>query len=285
MNFFLERYSALGHDIDPKTIHLKQCIRVNTIKISEAELVSRLKAKNVSMKKVPFIDFGYFAESRFALSSTHEYLQGYYYIQEAASQLPVQVLSPVSGELVLDMCAAPGSKTTELAQYMENKGQIVALDSNSSRLKALKNNIERCGVKNTIVYHKDALCAAELGIKFDKILLDAPCSGNFVIDKDWFRKRTIKDIKSISDTQKSLLKVAVSLLKPSGTIVYSTCSLEPEEDEEVIEWALDSLPVELVDTGLKIGDPGITPKTKLSKRLWPDKTGTQGFFMAKLNHI
>jgi NOL1/NOP2/sun family putative RNA methylase len=281
MNFFLSRYNSFGHEIDPEVIVLKPAIRVNTLKISEQELVDKLSGK-VKLKKIDFTDFGYSVDSEFALSSTPEYLHGYFYTQEAASQLPVQALSPVGGELVLDMCAAPGSKTTQIAQYMKNQGKVVAVDSNASRLSALKNNLERCGVKNCIIYQKDAAHVADLGVLFDKVLLDAPCSGNFVTDKGWFEKRTIEGVKSMARTQKALLKAAVAVLKPSGTLVYSTCSLEPEEDEEVVEWALDSLPVKLVETGIKAGEPGLTPKTRLCRRFWPEKSATQGFFLAKL---
>jgi NOL1/NOP2/sun family putative RNA methylase len=281
MNFFLSRYKKLGHDIDPEKIKLVPSIRVNTLKISEEELVKRLGTKQ-KLTKIPFTDFGYSVESDFALSSTPEYLHGYYYIQEAASQLPVQVLSPSQDDLVLDMCAAPGSKTTQLAQHMKNKGRIVAIDSNALRINALKNNLERCGVKNCVVYQKDAAHVDDLDVKFDKILLDAPCSGNFVADHGWFDKRSLEDIKRMAKGQKALLRAAVNVLKPSGTLVYSTCSLEPEEDEDVVGWALENLPIKLLPTDLDVGDSGITAKTKLCKRLWPEKTSTQGFFIAKL---
>jgi NOL1/NOP2/sun family putative RNA methylase len=281
MNFFISRYRELGHAIEPEGIRLRPAIRVNTLKISEDALVKRL-SKKVKLAKIPFADSGYWVESDFALSSTPEYLHGYYYIQEAASQLPVKALAPEEGELVLDMCAAPGSKTTQLAQVMRDRGRIVALESNSSRLPALKNNLERCGVKSCIVCQKDASHSEDLGIVFDKVLLDAPCSGNFVADPGWFEKRSIEGVKIMAKTQRALLRSAVQVAKPVGTIVYSTCSLEPEEDEDVIEWALDNLPVKLVDSGIDVGEPGLTSKTRLCRRLWPENTGTQGFFMAKL---
>ncbi len=284
MNFFLRRYKELGHDIDPEKVQLRQCIRINTLKIAEDVLVRRLKKKKVRLEKVPFTDHGYWAEADFSLSSTAEYLHGYFYIQEAASQLPVRVLSPEKGECVLDMAAAPGSKTTQIAQYMKNQGTIIALDSNASRLRALKNNLERCGVKDCLVYQKDAAHAQDFGVIFDKVLLDAPCSGNFVADPGWFDKRSLEGVKEQAKLQKSLLRAAVQVLKPSGALVYSTCSLEPEENEEVIGWALDNLSVKLVSTGLDLGEKGTTGRTGLCRRLWPDKTGTQGFFLARLEN-
>lgn len=282
MNFFLKRYAESGHNINPEKISLRAAIRINTIKLPEQVIVERLKNNDVRLEKIPFLKQGYWADADFSLSSTQEYLQGHYYIQESASQIPVEVLNPKPGELVLDTCAAPGSKTTQLAQWMENKGMLVALDSNSNRIVALKNNIERCGVSNCVVYQKDAAHADDLNIKFDKILIDAPCSGNLATDKEWLNKRTPDGVKSMSGVQQEILFSATLLLKPGGTVLYSTCSLEPEEDEEIIEWALDNLPLKLEDSGLDVGSPGSTERTNLCRKLWPDKDGTQGFFVAKL---
>lgn len=281
MNFFLKRYSDLGYDIDPEQVSVARAIRVNTLKISEEDLLARLK-KKVSLRKIPFTGTGYWVDADFSLSSTPEYLQGYYYIQEAASQLPAQVLGPGKGGSVLDMCAAPGSKTTQLAQLMCNQGSIIALDSHSCRIGALNNNLERCGVRNCIAYHKDAAHADDLDMKFDRILLDAPCSGNFATDPGWFSRRDLEGIRQNAKVQKTLLKTAAGLLNKDGRLVYSTCSLEPEEDEEVVEWALDNLPLELEDTGLSIGEPGSTDSTCLCRRFWPGKHDTQGFFIAKM---
>lgn len=276
------RYLKLGHGIGSENVIIRNSIRLNTLKSSENALVAQLKRSKVRLDKIPFLENAYWAEADFALSSTPGYLHGHFYIQEAASQLPAVVLSPQKSDIVLDMCAAPGSKTTQLAQLMENKGTIIALDSNPARLIAVKNNLERCGVSNCIAYHKDALHASDLETKFDRILLDAPCSGNFTTDAEWFEKRSIEGVKQMAKTQKALIKQASLLLRPEGTLVYSTCSLEPEENEEVIEWAVDNLKLKLVDTGLKIGQPGTTKKTALCKRFWPDTEGTQGFFIAKL---
>lgn len=281
MNFFLKRYESFGHIINPAKIKPRLAIRLNPRVLKVADILKGLNMKKMVLTRIPFLELGYFIEARFALSSTSEYLQGQYYIQEAASQLSVQVLDPRPGETVLDMCAAPGSKTTQIAQYMKNEGVLMALDSNSSRIPALKNNLERCGVKNCLVYQKDAAHADDLGVQFDKVLLDAPCSGNFVADPDWFKKRTIQGIKLMAREQKPLIAGAINVLKPDGILVYSTCSLEPEEDEEIVEWALDTFDVKLESTGLDIGDEGLTERTKLCRRMWPEKTGTQGFFIAK----
>lgn len=289
MNFFLERYKGLGHRIEVHyvdKIHAKlssfQTIRINTLKTSEKDLVARLKAKNVILEKIPFTDHGYRAKARFSLGSTPEYLQGYYYLQEAASQVPVQVLSPVQNELILDMCASPGSKTTQIAQLMQNTGTVVALDINKNKLLSLRNNISRLGIKNTIIYNMDAADIIQLGLKFDKILLDAPCSGNFTLERNWLEKRKQKDLVKVSETQKKLLKAAFFVLKEEGTLVYSTCSLEPEEDEEVVTYALDKLDAKLTEIRETRYHNAFNKDLQGTLKFWPEITGTQGFFVAKL---
>ncbi|MBI4738037.1 RsmB/NOP family class I SAM-dependent RNA methyltransferase [Candidatus Woesearchaeota archaeon] len=288
--FFLRRYEKIGHKIDETKVSVRQAIRVNTLKIGVSALAKRLSAKGVKVTRIPFVRDGFWVESSFSLSSTPEYLFGYFYMQEAASQVPVEVLDPKPGELALDMCACPGSKTTQTAALMKNMGVIVALDSNAARLDALNNNIERLGATQTIIFQKDAqyIDEEESREMFDRVLLDAPCSGNFVIEEDWFDKRTLEDIKAKSRVQKNLLRQASLVVKKGGTIVYGTCSLEPEEDEQVVEWGLENLPLRLeriVHPASKIASPGVTQNTRECLRFWPDETGTQGFFVAKFIKI
>jgi tRNA (cytosine40_48-C5)-methyltransferase len=288
-NTLVKRYDSLGYTC--KLIKLQHSLRINTLKTTEKEMISRLKELGVKLTKIDYTDNGYYYETTFSLGATSEYLQGYYYLQEAASQLPPKVLNPKSEDVVLDMCAAPGSKTTQIAQLMNNKGTLVALDADPRRLFALRNNLERCGVSNTMLYKKDARFVFDLGLQFDKVLLDAPCSGNYAIEEDFFIKKSVDGIRERSRLQKELLKAAVKVLKKGGTLVYSTCSLEPEEDEMNIDWLLDKYPdMKLEDTELKIGDPGLTeafgkklnPEMKKCRRFWPNKTETEGFFIAKL---
>lgn len=288
-NTLVKRYETLGYIC--KLIALQPSLRINTLKTTEKDMVSRLKELGVKLTKIPYTDYGYYYTTTFSLGATSEYLQGYYYIQEAASQLPPKILNPKSEDTVLDMCAAPGSKTTQIAQYMNNKGTLVALDADPRRLFALRNNLERCGVCNTLLYKKDARFVSDLGLQFDKVLLDAPCSGNYAIEEDFFIKKSVDGIRERSRLQKELLKAAVKVLKKNGTLVYSTCSLEPEEDEMNIDWLLDKYPdIKLEESGLKIGDPGLVeafgkklnPEIKKCRRFWPTKTETEGFFIAKL---
>ncbi|MFH1506244.1 MAG: RsmB/NOP family class I SAM-dependent RNA methyltransferase [archaeon] len=291
MNQFLERYKELGEEFNPEEFEMKKSLRINTLKTDENVMVARLKKLNINLDKIPFLDFGYYFSAEFSLGATPEYLFGYYYLQEVASQLPVQVLQPQPGDLVLDMAASPGSKTTQIAQYMENKGNIIALDDNLQRLDSLRNNLERCGITNCVIYKKDARFVTDFNLEFNKILLDAPCSGNFAIDKDFFDKRDLAGIKQNSKVQRELLKAAVKVLKKGGVLVYSTCSLEPEENEMNINWLLNNFDnLSLEETGLELGDEGLVdvfgeklnPEIKKCRRFWPHKTKTEGFFITKI---
>jgi NOL1/NOP2/sun family putative RNA methylase len=267
-------------------------LRINALNAAPAVVVKRLADKHVVLEPVPFVRDGFFIrKAPFSLGATPEYLRGLFYLQDAAAQIPVEVLAPEPGEIVLDCCAAPGGKTTQMAALMKNTGVIVSFEKNSNRITSLRANIERCNVSNVIAYNDDAASAARLGITFDKVLLDAPCAGNFASDKDWFTKRTLEDVKRNNDIQRSLLQTAAKALKPGGILVYSTCSLEPEENEIMIDWALKHLPLRTVDTGLpkSLGVPGlVVPFGKnlskdiaLTRRLWPDGTH-EGFYVAKL---
>ena len=292
-NIFLKRYQELGCECR-NAISSRPSLRVNTLKTEESELIKRLGQLKVHLEKIPFARHGYYYnadDAKFSLGSTAEYLMGYYYLQEAASQLPAQLLDPQQGETVLDMCASPGGKTSQLAQLMNNTGKMVAADIDSRRLFALRNNLERCGVKNTIIYKKDARFIFDLGIGFDKILLDAPCSGNYVVEEDFFINKSLGGVAERARLQKELLKAAIKSLKKGGVMVYSTCSLEPEENEMNISWLLKKFPeMRLEETGLSVGDPGLTavfreklnPEISKCRRFWPERTGTEGFFIAKL---
>ncbi len=293
MNQFLERYKEiLGDEFEGLEFAKElQAIRINNLKISDDELIKKLKAEGIEIEKIPYLDFGYWVKkAKFSPGASSEYLQGYYYIQEAAAQVPAQVLAPKQSDLVLDMAAAPGGKTTHIAQYMKNEGRIIAIDTNPARIGSLKNNIERLGLKNVLVYVDDARKISNYELKFDKILLDAPCSGNFVDDKEWFGKKTLEGIKERAELQKELLAAAINAANKGATIVYSTCSLEPEENEYVIDWALGKFHnIKLEEIKLPIGDEGLThfkrklnPEIKKCRRFWPHKTKTQGFFIAKI---
>ena len=291
MEQFISRYRKLGVDFDPSEVVVKPSLRVNTLKIADAALLKRLKKQGVKFTKIPYLEHGYFYESSFSLGATPEYLLGYYYLQSASSQFAAELLSPKKNDLVLDMASAPGGKTTHLAQLMNNKGVVVALDVDTRRLDSLRNNVERLGVTNVVSYKKDGRFVSDFGLQFDKILLDAPCSGNFTLEADWFKKRSLLDLKEMSKLQRELLKEAWKVLKPKGTLAYSTCSLEPEEDELNLDWFLEKFSdAKLVSLPKSVGSPALTemfgkklnPDIKKAMRFWPHKDSVNGFFVAKI---
>ncbi|RMD58004.1 RsmB/NOP family class I SAM-dependent RNA methyltransferase [Candidatus Woesearchaeota archaeon] len=287
--FFQERYEQLGGEV--ASVQITQSIRVNTLKTTCKELISRLSSKGVVLEREPLAKNAYrVVSSPFSLGAITEYLLGLYALQEVAAQIPVEVLAPRQGELVLDCCAAPGGKSSQIAQLMKNKGRLVCYELKPHRLKSLLVNLERMGVKNAVVFRADVSRVRLLNKEFDKVLVDAPCSGNYVLEKGWFEKRRLEGILRNAQIQRKILSSAVSVARQGGVIVYSTCSLEPEENELVIDWAIRNLPVKVVLANVKGASPGVVDvfgarlHSDVSKcaRLWPHKTKTQGFFIAKL---
>ncbi|MBT8171348.1 RsmB/NOP family class I SAM-dependent RNA methyltransferase [Candidatus Bathyarchaeota archaeon] len=271
-----------------KEIELKRAIRINIMNSSKNSTVSRLESLGILLKKIPFLDNGYWIQkSKFSVGATVEYLLGLYSIQEAAAQIPVTIFSELKEKTVLDCCASPGGKTVQLANIMNNKGLIVALELKKRKMFALANQLERNRVTNTAVYNMDAKESSKLNMKFDCVLLDVPCSGNPIIDKYWFNKRTIEDVHRNARRQRQLLAEAVKVTKTGGEIVYATCSLEPEENEFNIDWAINKFPLSVEEINC-YGEKGLTyvfgkkldPSIKKCKRIWPRKT--QGFFVCKL---
>ena len=287
--FFISRYQELGwkyRDVEPK-----QAIRVNSTSVEKVSLLKRLESRGIELEKIPFLEDGYWVcKSEFSVGATSEYLLGLYSIQEAAAQIPATLFTQLRDKIVLDACAAPGGKTVQLADLMKNMGAIIALDIDKRRLTALSNQLERCRVENTITYDLDARQASTLNIKFDRILLDVPCSGNFAADKDWFKRRTIKDVERNAKLQREILTQATRVLKDDGEIVYSTCSLEPEENELNIDWAIKNLNLQVTKvrchgekSPTSIFGKHLDTSIEVCKRIWPNRT--QGFFVCKLKKV
>lgn len=234
-------------------------------------------------------------ESRVPIGATPEYLAGHYMLQSASSLLPVMALDARPGERVLDMAAAPGGKTTYIAQTMKNSGVIVANDSKKERLRALQFNVQRLGISNTIVTNYDGRKLTHVMNNFDRVLLDAPCTGLGIISKDPSIKaeKLLIDIQKHSHLQKELILSAIDCCKPNGVIVYSTCSISPLENEEVVNYAIRKRFVKVVELELEVGEPGLTkyidkryhPHLALTKRIYPHVVNMDGFYVAKLVKI
>ena len=254
----------------------------------EVDVLKRLESRGIELERIPFLEEGYWInKSKFSLGAISEYLLGLYSIQEAAAQIPATLFAELKGSIVLDACAAPGGKTVQLANLMHNTGVIIALDVKKRRLIPLTNQLERCRVQNTIVYQMDARQSSRLNIEFDRILLDVPCSGNYTTDEKWFNKRTIRDVQQNAKLQRQILLEVVRVLKNDGEMIYSTCSLEPEEDEMNIDWAIRTLNLRVEKINCH-GDKAPTnvfgkqldSSVERCRRIWPGPT--QGFFICKL---
>ncbi|CAI5755954.1 unnamed protein product [Candida verbasci] len=277
-------------------------IRTNTLKTRRRDLAQTLVNRGVNLQPIgKWTKVGLqIFDSQVPIGATPEYLAGQYILQAASSFLPVMALEPQENERILDMAAAPGGKTTYISAMMKNTGCVFANDANKARTKSLIANIHRLGCKNTIVCNYDAREFPKVIGGFDRILLDAPCSGTGVIAKDESVKvsRTEKDFMQIPHLQKQLLLSAIDSVDANsatgGIIVYSTCSIAVEENEAVVDYALRKRPnVKLVDTGLTIGKEGFTSyrgkhfnsKINLTRRYYPHTYNVDGFYVAKFKKI
>ncbi|AFD00336.1 ribosomal RNA methyltransferase NOP2 [Methanocella conradii HZ254] len=283
----LERFLASMEE-PPRTY-----IRVNTLRINPNALIKRLSDKGFTLRETDVPDCLEVTGEPYSIGASAEFLSGYFYVQDKSSMVPPLALAPQPGDVVIDMAASPGGKTTHLAQMMGNRGLLIAIEVDESRLAGLRSNLGRCGIMNTVLFHMDARDVARLEIKADKILLDAPCTGEGVIAKDRSRKtsRGIEDIKYCSGLQEELIDAAHACLKPGGILVYSTCSFAPEENECNVDYAIKKYGMKVEP--IPYGEPGLTsfgglafePQVKNARRLYPHIHGTSGFFVARLKNV
>ncbi len=276
--------------------------RANTLKVASAELQKNLASAGFTLKHVPWYDDAFIlidANLR-ALMETPEYQSGSLYVQSLSSMLPPLVLDPKPGEKVLDITAAPGSKTTQMAMLMQNQGIILANDSSHVRIYRLKANLEVQGVTIANVTKSDARAVwQQYPEYFDKTLVDVPCSmeGRFQVGypktyQDW----SLKKVRDLSHLQRWILRSAISATKPGGTIVYSTCTVSPEENEEVIDWILEKekgnvvledihiASLETQPAVLQWGTKTYDESIRKSFRIFPSAT-MEGFYIAKLKKL
>lgn len=275
---------------------LRRSLRVNTLKISVADFLALVKDYDWRLEPIPWCPEGFWIEREdeaLRLGSAAEHLSGLFYIQEASSMLPVSALfaGRETPRRVLDVAAAPGSKTTQIAALMGNQGGIVANEYSASRVKVLHANISRCGVKNTALTHFDGrVFGAALPESFDAILLDAPCSGEGVVrkDPDAMSNWSPESVTSIAQTQWELIDSAFHALAPGGVMVYSTCTLNAQENQQVVLQLLatygDAVSVEPLGDLFPQAQLALTPEGFL--HVFPQIYDSEGFFVARLrkNH-
>jgi len=276
-------------------------IRTNSLKTRRRDLAQALINRGVNLDPVgKWSKVGLtIYSSQVPLGATPEYLAGHYIIQGASSMLPVMALAPQENERILDMCAAPGGKSTHIAAIMKNTGVLFSNDVNKDRIHAIVGNFHRLGIINSVVTCVNGIEYTKFIGGFDRVLLDAPCSGTGVISKDPSVKtsKTQVDVQRCYNLQRKLIISAIDSLsaksKTGGYLVYSTCSILPEENEWVVDYALKKRNVRLVPTGLDFGTEGFTsyrekryhPSMKLTRRYYPHTHNMDGFFVAKLKKM
>lgn len=269
---------------------VKRGLRVNTLKTSKKELAEWLESQGYVVHESAFSQDGLQLEGRGQpLALKLPYYAGFTYPQDLSSMFAVELLDPQPGELALDLTAAPGGKTTHIAQKMKNTGVVFANDMDSRRLKALHSNLERLGIWNVLVMRTTAHKLSRLYPEnFDRILLDPSCSGEGLLvtydgKPDFWNQ---KAMKRYSAEQFGLLCSAFALLKPGGRLVYSTCTLNDVEDDGVVDRLLEKFPEAKIEEAVNVlGDDGVPEQIARSDgsklkgvRFWPHKTGTKGFF-------
>ena len=274
-------------------------IRANTLRTRRRDLAQKLINRGVSLEPVgPWSKVGLQVfESAVPIGATPEYLVGDYMLQAVSSFLPCMALAPQPHERILDMASAPGGKVTYLSALMQNTGCIFANDSNKARIKSLTANVHRMGCRNIVVCNYDGRQFPKVLGGFDRVMLDSPCSGTGVISKDASVKtnKSKRDLILLTQLQKQLILCAIDSVNPKsetgGYVVYSTCSVMVEENEEVIEYALRKRPnVRIVPTGIDFGRDGLkrfrsrtfNDRMTLCRRIFPHVHNMDGFFVCKL---
>lgn len=292
----LARYAPLIPEFDAFLAALQRPlpmeIRVNTLKAEPHAVRRRLEAHGAVVRPVPWYDAAFVVERLESTGTTLDYFLGHYHPQGSTSMLPPLALAPGPEDVVLDLCAAPGSKSSQLAQLMGNRGLLIANDVGPRRVKALAANLERLGVTNAIVtVYRGQNFPSRL--RFTRVLVDAPCTGEgtYRAIAGRYRGATAETIQRMGRQQKLLLLRAFDLLEPGGTLVYSTCTYAPEENEAVIDHLLRERPAVVIPLDLPCPHaPGVTAWDGLSfrdevrrcARLYPHQVDSWGFFLAKV---
>jgi len=299
MDDVLARYEPIVDDFEAFRAAcerpLPSAVRVNTIKTTVERAIQGLEEADLDFEPVEWHP-GLFRMPGEQPGANWPYTHGWIHGQEEVSVVPATVLDPQPGERVWDACAAPGSKTTQLAALMDDSGVVVATDNNLGRLSALRSNTERLGVTNVAVTNEDARnhSLKPFGeAEYDRALVDVPCSCEGTIRKnpDTLDEWTLDHVEGIAGSQKGILKRAIKATREGGTVVYSTCTFAPEENEAVLDYVLDSGECRLLDFDLPLESrPGVTewqgrtfdPAVERAKRIYPHFNDTGGFFVAKL---
>lgn len=264
-------------------------LRVNTLKYDIQSLMRYFKEKNIKFERVTWYQDAFIIKNvtEKEIQKLDIFEKGYIYLQSLSSMVPPLVLNPKPEEKVLDLTAAPGSKTTQMAAMMQNRGSILANELDKIRCERLQYNITAQGASIVTVSNDyGERIGSKYSQAFDKVLLDTPCSGEgrfLATDPRTYRSWSEKKVSELVKMQKKLFKSAIEVLKPNGTMVYSTCTLNLAENEQILEWALEQFNLKLLDIELELREiqQGQTESTKQAIKILPSKN-TEGFFVARL---
>jgi 16S rRNA (cytosine967-C5)-methyltransferase len=263
------------------------CIRLNTLRGNQEEIIDKLTSEGVELEKIQPLTHTYkVIENKSPLNRIDSYRLGFFYIQDKASCFAAEAANPKPGQTVLDICAAPGAKTTYLAQLMKNKGTIYAIDYSKRRMKTWRQEVGRMWINIAEPIVADARNPLPLSTKAEVIILDPPCTSTGVFAKlpaaKW--RLTPKSIEKMADLQWMMINNCAEKVAPNGTLTYSTCSITIEENEMIIQRFLKKHPsFHLEDITPEMGHPGLQGLEK-SRRLYPHIHHSNGFFIAKLRN-
>lgn len=295
MYFYLKSLLAENIDVFLNAEEEPQTIRINTLKKSYPDLLDKIRT-NTNFESLPFSNIGFTINDSTKLSQSMDFFKGDFAFQGASSQIPPIVLNPGPGDRVLDIAAAPGSKSTQIAAMMQNKGILIVNDASLSRMQALNSNTQKAGMINHCIYYRPGERLGRLFPEyFDKVLVDTPCTGLGTLANhreilSWWNTAKLQKLNYM---QHQLLVSAIKSAKVGAEIVYSTCSIAPEENELVLDNVIKKYPVEMEPfdiPGLGNLDEGMTlyknqklhPSLRNTRRVWPHKHGMEGFFIARL---
>ncbi|MCS7144131.1 MAG: NOL1/NOP2/sun family putative RNA methylase [Archaeoglobaceae archaeon] len=269
---------------------LRKSVRINTLKADLDFVLNRLSG--IVEERIPWCEEGVYVKTE-DLATIPEHQLGVVFSQSAVSMIPPLLMELEPGMVVLDLCASPGAKTTQIAQYMANEGCLIANDVKLDRINMLISNLQKCGVLIARVTMRDGRKFAKFENKFDSVLVDAPCSNLGMIRKSFTHARgwKLKTSLDLSRLQKELIMAGYRCLKPGGVLIYSTCTLEPLENEEVVDHLLRNSEAKIEEIKLPIRSTGgfkefdgriYLEEVRKCLRIHPQMNDTEGFFVAKL---
>ncbi|CEP81656.1 16S rRNA (cytosine(967)-C(5))-methyltransferase RsmB [Paraclostridium sordellii] len=272
--------------LDANSEKPKLYIRVNTLKTNRDELIEKLSKQGIECRKVNGIEEAIQVQNLKSIENNKFFKEGYFTVQDISSMLVGKVLNPEENKLILDICSAPGGKTTHVATIMKNSGKVVARDVFDHKLKLINQTVKRLGLKNVKVEDGDALKLDQESInKFDYVICDVPCSGMGIIKrKPEIKFKKEEELKNLPDIQKNILNNASKYVKIGGNLVYSTCTIHDEENIDIIKSFLDEndnfelVPINEVNIDLDNQDSGYI-------KIYPNIHGMDGFFIAKLKRV